>query len=104
LQQPATLLGLSQFSKACTRSEFPNNVNSIISPTPERSHWQAHADELRGRYGIEVVLCREESIASELPVFLAELVRQVDHLRRTRAAGKQVQQTAEDLVPTETTA
>lgn len=42
--------------------------------------WKKYADELKGRYSIEPIVCNEETIATELPKFVEELTKNVQDL------------------------
>lgn len=47
------------------------------------SSWRSQADQLFKLYGIQVLVCSEETIASELPTFLEKLREEVEELTRT---------------------
>jgi len=47
--------------------------------------WEKHVETLEKQYGIESVVCSEETIAAELPKFLDTLANQIEEARNDRS-------------------
>lgn len=58
------------------------------------SDWQAHAAELKQRYGVESLLCQEETIATALPEFLDHLVREIGRMQPGPGEGTLAQESS----------
>jgi hypothetical protein len=85
----------------CSLEGLLADLNALgISEKREKSHfaitgvtrpdWSAKADELRGRFGVEVLACREDAIATELPRFLQELVLRMEQTQSTGMRGQAI--------------
>lgn len=77
----ASLEGLLADLDALGLSDIRGGTHFAVVGTPS-SQWKKIAQELKGRYSIEVLACREETIATELPKFLEELLRRVNQVQR----------------------
>ena len=75
----ADLNGMRVLEQAAHKHFAPMGVSGL--------NWKRAADELSRKWGIEVLPCKEETIATELPRFLESLARQVEQRRYGSEGG-----------------
>jgi hypothetical protein len=93
----ASLEGLLADLDALGLSDIRGGSHFAVVGTPSLQ-WKKIARELKWRYSIEVLACREETIATELPEFLEELLRRVNQVQQDAAKFTKVDEP--DLTPT----
>lgn len=89
----ASLEGLLADLDALGLAEIRGGTHFAVVGTAN-PQWKKVADELKGRYAIEVLACGEDSIATELPKFLADLQAAVAKVQQSRREEPVLTETA----------
>jgi hypothetical protein len=100
LHKPNIAMNIAQGLETRTMFFIGCSVDGLIADlamfnvgmTPTRTHyaiagvsgldWKAQSEFLAKRYGIELLVCNEETIGAELPAFLEKLAAEVEQLNR----------------------